>query len=68
MNQSHHAVRNRHRDPGGNQSALPGRKFDVLGAVEIDAGIAVMSTGGQGKVAVQPNHRQTGGHDRKDYP
>ena len=68
MHQAHHAVGNRHCDTGGNQSPLPGCQFDVLGAVEINAGVAVVGPGGQGQVAVQSNHRETGGHDPTDYP
>ncbi len=61
-------MRDCHRDTGGNQCPLSGCQFDVLGAVQINAGVAVVGPGGHGEVAVQANHREAGGHDRKDYP
>ena len=42
VNQTHHALRDCHRDAGGNQSPLPGGQFDVFGAVQIHAGIALV--------------------------
>ena len=48
MNQANHALRDCHRDTGGNQSATSGCQFDVLGAVEIDTSIAIVSAGRHG--------------------
>lgn len=42
VNQAHHAVRDCHRDAGGNQSALPGTQFDILGGIKIHTGVAVV--------------------------
>ena len=67
MHQTHHSVRDRHRHPGTHQRPFPGRQFDVVSAVEIDARIAVMGTAGQRQIAVQSYYRQRGGHDVTDY-
>lgn len=68
MNQTHHALRDCHRDAGGNQGPTSRRQFDVLGAVEIHPRVPLVGAGGQGKVAVETNYRETGRHERKDYP
>ena len=47
---------------------MPRRQFDILGTAQIDAGVAVVGTDGHREIAVQANHRKTGGHEGKDYP
>ena len=68
MDQSDHAVRNGHGDAGPHQRTVAGRQFDVFGAAQIDARITVVSAAGHREIAVQTNHRKTGGHDATDYP
>jgi hypothetical protein len=68
MDQPDHAERNGNRDPGPHQRTVTGREFDVLGAVEINAGVAVVGTSGQRKPGVKTHNRQTGRHGGTDYP
>lgn len=67
MHQTHHSERDRHRDPGGHQGTAAGTEFDIDGAVEVDAGIALMGTAGQRQPTIQANNRKTGRHEAEDY-
>lgn len=67
MHQADHAVRDRDRDAGRDQRALTRREFDMLGAVEIDAGVTVVGSAGQRKARVQADNRKTGRHGGTDY-
>lgn len=68
MDQAHHAVRDSHGDSGGHQRALPRPQFDIVGAEEVDTGVAVVGPAGQRELAVQANHRKIGEHGGQDYP
>jgi len=68
MNQADHSVRDGDRDAGAHQRAVAGCQLDVLGAVEVHAGIPVVGPGGQRKPRVETNNRQTGRHGGTDYP
>jgi hypothetical protein len=68
MDQPDHSERNGNRDAGPYQRTVSGREFDVLGAVEINAGVTVVGTGGQRKPGVKTDNRQTGRHGGTDYP
>ncbi len=68
MHQPDHSERYGNRDPGAHQRTVSGSELDVLGAVEINAGIAVVGTGGQRKPGVKTHKRQTGRHGGTDYP
>ena len=65
VDQSDHAVRNRHGDAGGHQRALTGRQVDVLRAEQIHTRVAVVGAAGHWEIAVEANHRETGRHDAK---
>ena len=68
MDQADHPVRNGDRDARPHQRALPRAQPDVLGAVEIDARVAVVRPGGQRQIRIEANDRKTGRHGAKDYP
>ena len=68
MHQPDHAERNGNRDAGAYQRTMSGRQLDVFGAVQVDAGVTVVGPGGQRKVGVETDYRQTGRHGATDYP
>lgn len=61
--------------PNGTATATPVRtrrgarcQLDVFGAVEINAGVAVVSAAGQREPGVEADDRQSGRHGATDYP
>ncbi len=68
MHQPDHAVGNGDRNAGRHQRTLARTEFDLLGAVEIHTGVAVMGAAGQRQPRVQANHRKTFRHGATDYP
>lgn len=56
------------RHARAHQGAPPGLELDVLGAVEIDPGVAFVGAGGQRKLGVKADDGQTGRHGATDYP
>lgn len=52
MDQTDHAVRDCHGDPGAHQGTLAGREVDVFGTEQINPGIAVVGAGGHREIAV----------------
>ena len=52
VHQPYHSVRDGDRDAGCDQSPLSRRKFDMLGAVKVDAGVTVVGPAGQRKPTV----------------
>ena len=68
VHQPYHAVRDGCCDPGGHQGPLSRRKFDVLGAEKVDAGVTAMGAAGQREAGVQTDNRKSGRHGAKDYP
>ena len=68
VHQSDHPVRDGDRHTCPHQGTMPRCQRDVFCAVEIDPGVAVMSTAGQRKLGVEPENVQTGRHGATDYP
>ena len=52
MHQPDHPERDRHRDTRRHQGTVARRQFDVLRAVEVDAGIAVVGSAGHRQLVV----------------
>ena len=68
MDQPHHAERNRHRDTRGHQRAVPGFQRDILRAVQVYPGVALVGAVGQRKLGVKADNGQSGRHGATDYP
>ena len=52
VNQTHHAVRNSHRDAGGHQRPLTRGQFDVMGAEQVNAGVTLVGSARHRQIAV----------------
>jgi hypothetical protein len=68
VDQADHSVRDGDCDTRSHQGTLPGVQLDVFCAVEINAGVAVMSAAGQREIGVEADNGQTGRHGATDYP
>lgn len=68
MDQPDHAERDGDRNTRPYQGAAPRCQLDVFGAVQINAGVAVVSAAGQREPGVEADDRQSGRHGATDYP
>lgn len=68
VNQANHPVRDGNRDARPHEGTSPRVQLDVFGAVEINAGIAVVGPAGQRQFGIEADNGQTGRHGATDYP
>lgn len=68
MDQSDHSERNGDRHSRPDEGPAPGIQPNLFRAVEVNAGVPVVGTGGQRKLGVKADDGQTGRHGGTDYP